>query len=107
MNGVHMDVVEAATAMEGFTEAGATFASEWSGTLAAIERAAGELGRGPLGEAFMSRYRGPAATTGQRATEAAQVPERFGAAGLACVEDYVRADDAARRAMPPPGSGPR
>ncbi|MCE6997999.1 hypothetical protein LZG04_24835 [Saccharothrix sp. S26] len=107
MNGVHMNLVATATAMDRFTQAGTTFASEWAGALDSIREAAAELGKGPLGAAFAGMYRAPANATAQRATEAAQVPQRLGAAGLACVEDYRRADEAAARAMPTPGPRPR
>ena len=102
MNGVHMNVAATTTAMDRFTQAGTTFASEWSGTADSIGEAAGELGRGPLGTAFMGMYSAVAGATARQTTEAAQVPERLGAAGLACVGDYQRADDASRQALPGP-----
>jgi hypothetical protein len=103
-----MDMRGTSDAMGLFDDAGATFGSDWSGALQTIQDSAGQLGGGPLGEAFMSKYKGPAITTAQRATEAAYVPERLAAAGLECVRDYYQADEASSQAMPTgPAPGPR
>ena len=102
-----MDTGHTGQAMGDLANAGADLVSGWQGVAGQITAAAGSLGRGTLGEAFMQGYRSHADEVAQLAGTCSWQPAELAGAGRQDIEAYVNVDQELSRRLdrlqaPPP-----
>lgn len=83
-----MDPVAVTEALRVLRTAGTDFVSGWSSASAQISRLDGQLGKGPLGQAFMTGYRPGATEIAGSADRGCQIPGQYADAGEGCVGHY-------------------
>ena len=71
---------------------GADLVAGWSAAASDVTATAGQLGRGPLGEAFLQGYRGHADEVAQLADICCRKPAELADAGKQSVGEYAAAD---------------
>lgn len=71
----------------------------WESAGRALAGAEGQLGAGPMGQAFMTRYAPGAPMTAAMLDLSVKALEHHAGVGFASVADYVAADDAGRAAF--------
>jgi hypothetical protein len=96
---IYMDIPAVSGAMEALSTVGTALTAGWSAVRSEIIGLDGQLGQGPLGQAFVSGYRPAATAIAETADKCCQLPQRFAEAGHQCVADYTRADARAQDAL--------
>ncbi|MCT2582005.1 hypothetical protein [Actinophytocola gossypii] len=92
MTQFHMAPAEAGHAMNQLDAAGADLTTAWSSASSAIRAAAGQLGQGVLGQAFLQGYQRHADEVCAAADTCTRVPGQLAASGDASVAAYVTTD---------------
>jgi hypothetical protein len=88
-----LDTAPTVSALNEVDAAGQTMSDGWRTASGQLNGLVGQLGKGPLGAAFMAGYQQEAAATSSMVERCCQVPGRFAAAGNAGVGYYGEADD--------------
>jgi hypothetical protein len=96
---IYMDIPGLTGAMDALSTVGTTLTAGWSAVQSEIAALDGQLGQGPLGQAFISGYRPTATAIVQSADKCCQTPGRFAEAGHQCAADYTQADARAHDAL--------
>lgn len=87
-----MDPAGVGDAMRALRTAGTEFVSGWSSAGSQISGLGGQLGKGPLGQAFMAGYRPGATEIAASAERGSQIPGQYADAGEGCVGLYTGMD---------------
>lgn len=98
-DGAHMVPETTADAMTIVGGAADTLRAAWTSAESALANAEGQLGGGPMGQAFMAAYRPGAPGTADMIKTGARVLRQLADAGTASVTDYVGTDEARRAAF--------
>ncbi len=93
MNDFRMAPADTGQAMNQLTAAGTDLTNGWTGASAAISSAAGQLGKGVLGQAFMQGYQGHADEVAAAAAACTPIPGQLADTGNQCVAIYVDTED--------------
>ncbi len=91
-DGARMDPAGVADAMRALRTAGTDFVSGWSSACSQISGLDGQLGKGPLGQAFMTGYRPGATEIAGAADRGSRIPGEYAAAGEGCIGLYTGMD---------------
>lgn len=97
--GAHMVPGTAADAMTVVGGAADTLRAAWTSAETALADTEGQLGGGPMGQAFMAAYRPGAPGTADMIKRGVGVLRQLADAGTASVTDYVGTDEARRAAF--------
>jgi hypothetical protein len=89
---IHMGPAETGHAMNQLAAAGTDLTTGWSGAAAAIRAAAGQLGNGVLGQAFLQGYQGHADAVSAAADGRTPVPGQLAGTGHQSIGMYTTAD---------------
>ncbi|MEC3982640.1 hypothetical protein [Amycolatopsis sp. H20-H5] len=98
-NEFNMETTDTARAMSSLDAAGSQLTQGWSAAQAEIGGLDGQLGKGPLGTAFMASYRPQATALSQSAEKITPVPAQLAAAGQQSVSEYEKTHGRARDAF--------
>ena len=98
-NGISMATGRVAAAMNPMAHAGELLASDWHATGAELQGLVGQLGHGPLGEAFLAGYRQPATEAATAIDECCRISARLAEWGNQCVAAYQSADETSSDAL--------
>ncbi|MGH3762744.1 hypothetical protein [Actinophytocola sp.] len=83
-----MDPAAAGDGLRALRTAGDDFVSGWTAASSQISGLAGQLGGGPLGQAFMSSYQPGATEVAASADRGSVVPGQYADAGESCLGLY-------------------
>ncbi|WP_163505261.1 hypothetical protein [Fodinicola acaciae] len=92
-NRADIDTAATTSALTELNTAGQTMSDGWRAASAQLTGLIGQLGKGPLGAAFMAGYQQEAAATSSMVDHCCQTPGRFANAGNRGVNDYGAAND--------------
>ncbi len=92
MNDIHMATAATSHAMNQLGAAGADLTGSWTSVAAAIGAAAGQLGKGVLGQAFLQGYQAHADALTAACAACARIPGQLAVSGHRSVADYVATD---------------
>ncbi|MFC4858805.1 hypothetical protein [Actinophytocola glycyrrhizae] len=87
-----MDPAAVGDALRALRTAGTEFVNGWSSANSRISGLDGQLGKGPLGQAFMAGYRPGAAEIAGSADRGCRIPGQYADAGEGCVGLYTGMD---------------
>ncbi|WP_328605802.1 hypothetical protein OG943_38335 [Amycolatopsis sp. NBC_00345] len=93
--GMHMDTGGTTGAMSSLASADAAVEQAWSSARGQIDGIGGQLGQGPLGQAFMAGYRPAVTQIDQTVQTTVTAGMKLAQAGRQSIADYVRADNQA------------
>lgn len=99
MTGMRMDPTEVGNATHDLTRTGGDLTTEWTAAAAAITGAAGQLGKGVLGQAFLQGYQSHAEETAAAATTHTTAPGDLATTGDRSVDTYITTDENTTRGI--------
>jgi hypothetical protein len=95
-SGLSMEDTNTGKALGAVTQSSSAIDQAWSGGQAAISGAQGQLGRGPMGQAFLGIYQPAVQAAGQQVQSLSAGALQLVGAGKTSVADYLHTDDRAR-----------
>ncbi|MFD2473663.1 hypothetical protein [Amycolatopsis silviterrae] len=98
-SGLHMETAGAEKAFDALARAREAIAQAWTGGASAIDGANGQLGKGKIGQAFMSVYQPEVQNAGTSVQLVTGKGAQLFGAGRASIADYLRSDDGGKSAF--------